>query len=216
MQKLLQKYPKKIKLFLESIKSPETRRVYTTYFQKYLQYPGSVKIVEQTNARKIEDHIISFIISMKEQSKTFAAIHNYVSAIIKFYTVNDVVLNSTKIYRFMPDKKKSNKDRAYTHEEILQLLNVADERMKVMILLLSSTGMRIGAIPELKLRNLEKISMDSGPTLYKITVYENDKEEHFTYCTPECTKAIDNYLSMRSRYGEKISANSYLIRERTI
>jgi integrase len=68
--------------------------------------------------------------------------------------------------------------------------------------------MRIGAIPGLRLRNLEKVD-----NLYKITVYENDKEEHFTYCTPECTVAIDNYLAMRKRYGEKFSATSFLIRE---
>ena len=31
--------------------------------------------------------------------------------------------------------------------------------------------------------------------------------------TPECKKAIDFYLDMRSRYGEKLTDNSYLLRE---
>ena len=86
----------------------------------------------------------------------------------------------------MPDNRKSNKDKAYDPKDILKLLQVADERLKTVILLLSSTGMRIGAIPGLRLRNLEKIEMVENPAIYKITVYENDKEEHFTYCTPEC------------------------------
>lgn len=212
LQKLLPKHPKKIKLFLQSIKSEETRRTYIVYLQKYLQFPGSIKIIAHSNPRKIEDHIISFIISMKEQSKSYAAIHNYISAVIKFYTINDVVLNSSKIYRFMPDRNKSNKDRAYTHEEILQLVNTADQRMKAVILLLSSTGMRIGDIPSLRLRNLERVEIENF-SIYKITVYENDKEEHFTYCTSECTAAIDNYLAMRKRYGEKFFPSSFLIRE---
>jgi integrase len=72
---------------------------------------------------------------------------------------------------------------------------------------------RVGAIPNLRLRNLEKIEINTEAVIYKITVYEGDKEEHFTFTTPECSAAIDNYLAMRSRYGEKLTASSYLIRE---
>jgi hypothetical protein len=45
----------------------------------------------------------------------------------------------------------------------------------------------------------------------KLTVYEKDVEEYFTFITPECKQAIDFYLEMRSRYGEKLNDNSYLI-----
>jgi integrase len=114
----------------------------------------------------------------------------------------------------MPEQRKSNKDRGYTREEILKLLEFADERMRTVILLLASTGMRIGAIPSLTLSNLETIDIEnSGIKIYKITVYENHHEEQFTYCTPECAKAIDEYLEMRKRYGEKLNQNSFLIRE---
>jgi integrase len=47
----------------------------------------------------------------------------------------------------------------------------------------------------------------------KLTVYENEREEYFTFITPECQKAIDTYLDMRSRYGEKLDKESFLIRE---
>ena len=49
--------------------------------------------------------------------------------------------------------------------------------------------------------------------IYRITVYEGFNEEYITFTTPECTRAIDNYLAMRSRYGEKLDASSWLIRE---
>jgi len=84
------------------------------------------------------------------------------------------------------------------------MLEIADERIRVVILLLASTGMRIGAIPSLRIRNVDE---------NKITVYENAKEEYFTFITPECNNAIDSYIDMRSRYGEKINDNSFLIRE---
>jgi hypothetical protein len=63
------------------------------------------------------------------------------------------------------------------------------------------------------LRNIEKVSTDSGLAIYKITVYEGFKEEYITFTTPECSIAIDNYLNMRERYGEKLIQDSYLIRE---
>jgi hypothetical protein len=56
--------------------------------------------------------------------------------------------------------------------------------------------MRIGAIPGLRLRNLEKIELEVGIKIYKIIVYENDTEEHFTFCTPEAVKAITHTVNI--------------------
>lgn len=65
----------------------------------------------------------------------------------------------------MPEPKRAIKDRAYTHEEIGKMLEIADERMRAVILLLASTGMRIGAIPTLKLKNLENRVKNDSRTL---------------------------------------------------
>jgi integrase len=70
------------------------------------------------------------------------------------------------------------------------MLGVADERMKIVILFLASSGIRIGAIPLIKMRNLQE---------NKITVYESTNEEYYTFITPERKKAIDFYLDFRSR-----------------
>jgi hypothetical protein len=63
----------------------------------------------------------------------------------------------------------------------------------------------------LKIKHLKKIPEYN---LYRITVYENTREEYCTFCTPECAKAIDNYLEYRQKSGEKITESSPLIRER--
>ena len=214
-QKTVQKHVEKIKLFQESIKSEETKRVYNFYLKNYLEYLGPKfnSLLKEADPKKIERSIIDYIILLKK-SKSYAAIHNYVAAVIAFYKINDIMLNTSKISRFMPDRRKSNKDRGYTHQEIEKLLEFADERIRCVILLLCSTGMRIGAIPSLLLSSLEELEIGiENSKIYKITVYENHHEEHFTFCTPECAKAIDEYLEMRKRYGEKLNQNSYLIRE---
>lgn len=73
--------------------------------------------------------------------------------------------------------------------------------MRVVILLLASTGMRIGAIPDLRLGNIEQVQTESGSELpiHKITGYENTNDEYVTFTTTECTTAIHNYLKMRER-----------------
>ena len=211
-QKLVQKQDKTINLFEQSIKSEYTRRVYVTCLKIYLQFPGSSKLIHSTDTRKIEDHITDFITSMKEQNKSFTGISNYVAAVCKYYRMKRVSLDTKHIREYLPEFRKLRKDKAYTYDQINRLLDIADERMQAIILLLSSSGIRIGSIPGLRLRNIEKLESEYG-IIYKITVYEGFNEEYVTFCTPECATVIDNYLKMRERYGEKLTPNSYLIRE---
>jgi integrase len=178
--------------------------MYTIYFRKYQEFMGIEDLFCGNNIRLIEHKIIEFIVEMKSKGKGYSAIHNYIAAVLAFYKINDVILNVTKINRFVPMQKKVKKDRAYNHEEISKFLEISDERMRVIILLMASSGIRVGALPLLKLRNLEE---------QKLTVYESDREEYFTFITPECQKAIDTYIDVRNRCGEKLDRDSFLIRE---
>jgi hypothetical protein len=50
--------------------------------------------------------------------------------------------------------------------------------------------------------------------IYQITAYANSKSSrHHTFCTPECRKAIDNYLDYRRQCGENITPKSPLLRQ---
>jgi integrase len=80
--------------------------------------------------------------------------------------------------------------------------------MKGMILLMASSGVRIGSLPLLKIRNLEKLD-----SIYKITVYEGSNEQYYSFCTPECAYFIDQYLDYRTKNGEKLHKDSFLFRD---
>ena len=105
---------------------------------------------------------------------------------------------------------KKSRDRAYTHDEIKKILDVSDLRMKIVILLMASTGCRVGALPALRLRNLEKIDSHN---LYKMTFYEGSNESYYSYTTPETASFIDAYLQFREKNGEKLNPDNYLIRD---
>jgi integrase len=104
-------------------------------------------------------------------------------------------------------------DTAYTHSQIeIMLSTSSDLRQKAIVLLLASTGMRVGAIHSIVLSNLRRVDVRTQ-YLYKIIVYELEEEEYYTFCSFECAIVIDQYLEYRKRSGEVLKPNSPLIRE---
>jgi hypothetical protein len=70
--------------------------------------------------------------------------------------------------------------------------------------------MRRGGVLGLRKRNL---TANDQFKIYRISVYEGEQEEYFTFCTPECRQAVEEYFAFRERCGEKITADSLVIRD---
>lgn len=132
----------------------------------------------------------------------------YFAPIELFYVMNDVNLNFKKIRKLFPDKVKKGNERGYTRNEIQNILNSAKtKRHKALLLLLASSGCRIGSIPDIKLKHLSEIEES-----YAIKIYEGEKEEDFIFTTPEATKIINDYLDERRQDGEYIDGETPLFR----
>lgn len=75
--------------------------------------------------------------------------------------INDVMLNWKKIKKFINSENTGNetngRDRGYTHEEIQTILSFCDQRIKTILLILASPGIRMGALRFLKLHDLSRI-----------------------------------------------------------
>ena len=120
--------------------------------------------------------------------------------------MNDIILNWKKINKFALNSSIPKlQNRAYTDEEIKQVVDYCDHRVRTMFLVLASTGVRIGALRNMKVKDL----VDKGD-VYNLTVYPGEDEEYFTFTTPEAKASIDNYLDFRKRNGELITPASYL------
>jgi hypothetical protein len=76
-------------------------------------------------------------------------------------------------------------------------------------LLLASSGVRVGAIPGFRIKDLEPIDKYN---LYKINVYKKSNKKYITFCTPECRKVIDDYTKWRESLGEEIKPESPVFR----
>lgn len=188
--------------FINALESPKTKVGYVSALRRYLKHLKITEIddllLNSHNSRLIESQIIDYIMTLRDEGLAYATITFLIAPLITFYTLNDVVLNKRKISRYFGEYKKVVKDRGYTVEEIYKALQTADQRMKVIIFLLVSTGERIGSLPDLTLGNLTRIE-DHG--IYKVTIYEGTNNEYYTFTTRECASAIDDYIAHRQRCG---------------
>ena len=197
MQRVEQEVSSLLRMYNASFKSQYSARCYTYSLNKYAD--NDLESLLKLSQRQAEDRLINFIITNKEKGISWGALHNYVAPISKFYLINDISLNLNRVKRFMPEKVKLRKDRAYTTEEIHKILELTNERTRALILLLSSSGMRLGGVVGLEILDLE----DKGD-IYKITVYTNTNSEYQTYTTSEAKKSIENYFNIRRMHGENV------------
>lgn len=199
--------------FVETCKSPATRQTYVLalhHFMKYLRLDANDyhKLLDK-DVKLIQLDICDFITSFKRDHSS-AAVCTYLAAINKFYSMNDVTLNWKKINSYQGERVKVAEDRPYTHSEIQTLVGHATLRNRAIILLISSAGLRLGAIPLLRIKDLEPLDKYQ---IYKINVYAKSiKSRYFTFCTLECRREIDSYLDYRRRWTERITDESPLFR----
>ena len=146
--------------FINSLKSKETKEIYKKCLVYYLQHYNLTRVDELLSLPVVENErmLVDFLLELKNKDLSSSYINLNFCAIKHFYFMNDVRINKEKIGKFLGESKKKNVDRGYNHEEIKKLLDIADLRLKVVITVLASTGMRMGGLAPLKLSQVKKIT----------------------------------------------------------
>ncbi|KAA2281229.1 site-specific integrase [Candidatus Nitrosocosmicus sp. SS] len=196
--------------FINSLRSRYTKDAYSIYLNRFLNLPQyknkTLDEILQTNPKELEADIIEHLIFMKDnEGLSHSSLSLFLAALSHFFTINDVLINRKKISKFIGEHENKQEYRPYNLDEISKLLSLQDERGRVCVLLMASTGMRVGALPHIRLKHLKRwnIANTTKDFIYQITVYGNSpKSKYLTFCTPETAKAIDEYLDMRKRHGE--------------
>jgi integrase len=198
--------------FINSINSDITRKEYNLKFSYFIQY------CEKQNhndmllipVSQLESTIRDYIVHLRRNRKLVpATVSSYIAPIVHFYEMNNFTLRWKRLKKFKAAHYSVVEDKPYSLEQIKLLVDAAPLRDKCIILVMCSAGLRRGAIQHLRTRDLEKIDKYN---LYKINVYKKEQEQYTTFCTPECTKYIDQYLQWRQRIGEQLKPNSPLFR----
>ena len=206
--------------FLESIRSSETRRMYTRNLKKFLNLiPNSIfeeYLGESPRSREIEDLSTSFINLTKKEIKITkqiiksyiketnhevisgkispSTVSNRVKPIKALLSANEIDISWKLINKMFPREVKNN-DRAYTKEEIQNMLeHCTDIIDKIIILMFSSAGFRLEAWDYFCWKDL--VFFEDENKNYKgaaLKIYRGDPEEYWTFITPEACNVLKLY-----------------------
>ncbi len=225
-------------LFLSMLEAPESKRQYPKRLQNFFNFlnlEGDIKEqalsfvkhykYKDDDGEKLEGRLLAFAkyqkerVDKKEISPT--TVPNYFKAVKLFCQANRLSKNIEwkNISKTMPRGLNAADDRAPTLEEIQKLLEFPDRRIKPLVLILVSSGIRIGAFETLKWKHITPIYDQKQPQnssiiqAAKILVYPGDREQYYSFLTPEAYTAVKDWMDYRSTCGEKITKESFVMRD---
>jgi len=213
-----------VKNFLKGFHSDSTKESYCKKLVQFLEFHHNISadklLLQAKKNPKIIQHMIIDYVEERKSKVSGSTLQQTRAALKHFFEMNDIEegINWSKISKIIPHAKKTGNDRSPTIEEIRLMLELADTRTKCVILMCSSSGIRVGAFDGMTWGNISPISQkhdDGEKTILaaKLTVYKGEREEYTTFVTPECYAILEQYKKSRESIGEKITLRSPLIRD---
>lgn len=161
-------------------------------------------------------NILRFLFFQKERVQrkeiTAGTLSNYVKTLKVFCEITDIVIPWKKITRGLPKGIRYADDRAPTMEEIHKIIEYPDRRIKPIIYTMASSGIRVGAWDHLKWGHVFPIIKGGKLLAARINVYSGEDDEYFTFITPEAYHSLELWMDYRSRCGEYITKDSWVMR----
>ena len=216
-------------LFLYAFRSQVTKDCYLRrmkIFFKYINLLPNSTLEENCNlfaTKGLKDHkwafniIINFLQFQKDRVEkeeiTAATLRNFVKTIKLFCEMADVPIQWKKITRGLPKSRKYADDRAPTINEIQSICEYPDRRIKAIVYIMTSSGIRLGAWDYLKLKHIQPIEREGKIAGAKIIVYAGEEDEYFSFITPEAYYELEKWIKYRKDCGENINENSWIMRQ---
>jgi hypothetical protein len=193
--------------FLASLRSDATRVSYRSNIRAVLGAdPDAFLSMPPEEAKAL---LVDYIVKNRDRV-TGATLANKVLDVKAFCDEYSKQLDWKVIRRKVPVARYVGVDRAPTAEEVRGMLKGVDRRTRFVVLVMASSGIRVGAFDWLQVKDLAVL----GSGLGLLTVYRGEPEEYPAFVTPEAVAAWEDYRRERERVGEKIVPGSPLVRDK--
>jgi integrase len=193
--------------YLHSSKTITTYSVHLTSFVKWAKIPAW-DILLDMNTKELKNLLEDYFIELKTKGRTAIYCKNISFAIQAFLEANDYEgINWKKLRKLIGKDEKKRNSRPWTNDEIKRMLEVARSlRNKALILFLSSSGVRRGSIPQMKMKHLKEMPLDCK----SVTVYSETVDEYTTFINAEASRMLESYFERRKAKGEILTTESYV------
>lgn len=159
-----------------------------------------------TNVYKLLDKFVGYLVDRKTKL-SYQSIVVYIAGVKSYLEYNDVDISSNKFKKMvtLPSKQKRSKQAIDANDIRNILSSCTNDRLKSLLLVLASSGMRVGEA--LSLRNTD-VNFDESPTKIHIRA-ENTKtnQERDVYISDEATRDLKKFIN--SRYDAKEEYKKY-------
>ena len=204
------KYNPKLKRYADALRNENTRANYLVAIKLLVgDRPDKFLTLVEKDRKKAEFKLLDNLVEMKNRGLSGASIRGPFYALKGFLLFYELPLNWRKFHLAIPPSKKVANDRPPAKDEIRRLLDVCDLRTKVVVHLLASSGMRIGAFDFLCVGDFKEKESGIGA----LTVYRGDPEQYTAFISPEAVGYLKRYLDGRRKVGEDVNDKSPLIRD---
>ncbi len=116
----------------------------------------------------------------------------------------DIPVPWKKILRGMPKGRRYANDRAPNLNEIKCLIQYPGRRIKPIIYVMATSGIRLGAWDYLRWSDISPFTQNGKVIGAKITVYSGEEDEYFSFITPEAWESLNDWMNYRKQSGELI------------
>jgi integrase len=214
-------YPKLLNIFLDFILSDNSLYQNNIVNNDLEAKCSTLFSYLKENPEWVQQKIMSFVNTYKKRVENHeissGTLKNYVKVLKFFCDMNNIhSINWKIIYRGLPPVKQYSDDRVPTLDEIKRLIDFDDRRIKVIVLTMVSSGIRVGAWDFLKWKHVIPIrieNMNNEVVAAKLVVYGGQKEEYYSFITAEAYNAIQQWMDFRASFGEKITGDSWILRD---
>ncbi len=193
-----------------SLKSREAKLTALSVFCGFLRMLPN-QVVEEVKSGRSDPYRIldDFVTYLSRIGVAPHSIKDYVSGVRKWLVFNDVEVESAKLREKveLPRQYSITVDKAPTKEELKRMLMAADLRGKALIACLASSGMRIGELLSLRVKDVD---FEKHPVrIYVRAEIAKDRQARYCFLSDEAAEILKQYL------GERINdPESYIFQGR--
>ena len=190
-------------------RSENTKKTYLKGISKFVEYKQIQNLdsfVEEVKQKQNQNEIVKdFAIYLASKSLAPKSVAAWISSLKKFFNANGLKVDieiPMKIFNIHEDFLPSK-------EDLRKILSEVDLRLKVIITMLASSGMRIG-----ELYNLTFGDIDFSKEIPTIRIKGSEAKERksrITFISKESRNFLEEYLNRRKSLGEDLNENSPVI-----